>query len=460
MKFFLHKFQYPVLLIFSVVLIIGSGVFAYRTILIPDVSVKAELTIVSAEDAKGFDYEVIYTDAGYQPDVLEVPLGSRVAFRNTSDIPMLTASDPHPLHSDFSQFDSRRAYDKGDAYIFRFNTAGTFGYHNHEKSNHRGIIRVVGPANSSPNIDKTKEGQRAVRDKYLVMLNQNDPSSIFTMIDAIEANGALARDCHDMSHDLGHRAYELFGFSGAMTFSNPARLGHTSVDDICAGGYMHGILEEVFLHQPQLRDQPGPICASIPKVNRDSCFHGVGHGLMFVNERNVPASLNHCRSLELQLDMLRCFEGVWMEMFWGDTSHAGSDSLGWTLQTPLVPCMNAAEDEKPSCFLYAHLGYLRNHPRDFTGAVDLCTKSELVPKDAQFCMKGIGITMMKHFTSQHLERSEQLVTKLNYWEKYAYYQGVIGYARLSGVAETKLITFCALLKTDSEICNAVIENGT
>jgi hypothetical protein len=53
-----------------------------------------------------------------------------------------------------------------------------------------------------------------------------------------------------------------------MTFSDPQRLSHPSADDICAGGYMHGILEELFLHQPELKDNPG--CSTRGKMSPPS----------------------------------------------------------------------------------------------------------------------------------------------------------------------------------------------
>jgi plastocyanin len=404
-----------------------------------------------------FDYEIVYTSNGYSPSFLKVPLGSRVAFKNASKIPMWTASDPHPTHTDYSGFDARKDYKNGEIYIFKFTKTGTFSFHNHERSLDRGIIQVYDPKNPLTNIDKTKEGQRVVRDKYLNMFISNQPASIFTVIDKIEADPVLSKDCHDMSHDLGHKAYELYGFSGAMTFSDPQRLSHPSADDICAGGYMHGILEELFLHQPELKDNPGPICAGIPEINRASCFHGVGHGLMFVDQRNVTISLSTCRQLKSS-DIYRCFEGVWMEMFWGLTDHSGGDSLGWTVDKPLEPCIEAKADEKPTCFLYAHLGYLRTHHADFAGALSLCTNNNLSDADENFCLKGIGITMMKHVTSHHLENSEALVAGLNDDKKYAYYQGVVGYARLSNVSEQALQTFCSNLQTDTAICQAVVKN--
>lgn len=412
----------------------------------------------AAAQVPAFDYEILYSDDGYTPDVLEVPIGSRVAFKNASLFPMWTASDPHPIHSDFSVFDSKRDYLNGETYVFRFTTPGTFGFHNHEKSLHRGTIRVIDPENLLPKIDKTKESQRAARDKFLDLLDESDPNSVFTVIDTIEADNGISRDCHDIAHDIGHRAYELFGFSGAMTFSNPDHLSHTSVDDLCAGGYMHGILEELFLHQPELEKEPGNICTAIPDVNRDSCFHGVGHGLMFIHKRDLQDSLAACRKINDPTYNSRCFEGVFMELFWGNTEHAGADSLGWTIEKPLVPCVNANQDEKPACFLYAHLGYLRTHHYDFQKVVPLCTESGLNPSDTHFCLKGFGITMMKHFTSHRLEQAEQLVGKLNNEERYAYYMGIIGYARLSNVSEKELQRFCGLLKHDGDICRSVMRD--
>ena len=413
-------------------------------------------TIKSATE---FDYEVVYSATGYSPNLLEVPVGSWVAFKNTTEIPMWTASDPHPVHTDFSEFDAQKEFSKNQSYVFQFNRPGTFSYHNHDKSIDRGIIRVTDKNNPLPQIDKTKESQRAVRNKLLAMLDQKDPESIFKMIDYIAKNPALAKDCHDVSHDLGHKAYELFGFSTAMTFNSPTHLGHTSVDDICAGGYMHGIMEELFLNQPELKNHLDTICSSIPIINRDSCYHGIGHSLMFISKRDVQGSLEGCRSINNTIYTRRCYEGVWMELFWGDTDHAGANSLGWDPQKPLDSCINAREDEKPDCFLYAHLGYLRTHPKDFAGVKDLCIKNGLDQWNTRYCLRGIGITMMKHFTSHHLELTESLVEGLGYWQKYSYYEGVIGYARLSSVSKKSLESFCGNLKTDTEVCLAVLNSG-
>ena len=151
---------------------------------------------------------------------------------NLSQFPMWTASDPHPLHTDYDIFDAKKTIHPGDIYAFRFVDTGTYAWHNHEKSDHRGIVRVFDPKNPLISIDKTKKELRETRDRFLSMLDPQDDTSITHMINTLEADTKLSRNCHDMSHDLGHRAYKLFGFSRAMTFGSGAE--NTSVDDICA----------------------------------------------------------------------------------------------------------------------------------------------------------------------------------------------------------------------------------
>jgi plastocyanin len=145
--------------------------------------------------SKTKDYKIVYTNEGYQPNFLEIPIGSKVTFENSSDLPMWTASDPHPKHTDFSVFDAKKDYQKGESYRFQFPKAGTFAFHNHEKSLHRGIIRVIDPEHPLPNIDKTLAFQLEIQEKLLGLLKPHDPSSIFTVIDTIEADGALSNDC-------------------------------------------------------------------------------------------------------------------------------------------------------------------------------------------------------------------------------------------------------------------------
>lgn len=111
-----------------------------------------------------------------------------------------------------------------------------------------------------------------------------------------------------MAHDLGHRAYELFGFSRALVFDGSDPVAMTSVDDICAGGYMHGVLEELFLNRPELVEQSDHVCDGVSADGRGSCFHGVGHGIMFSQKRDLKKSLESCNKLSSTVDAHRCYE--------------------------------------------------------------------------------------------------------------------------------------------------------
>ena len=398
------------------------------------------------------DVQVLYAADGFAPRLLDVPLGARVAFKNMTSEPLWTASDPYPTHADYPEFNAGKIFNVGETYVFQFERAGTFGYDNDEKTTDRGFIHVTDPNASTTEIDSVPVGQRATRDKLLALFQPGDLDSIFAVFDAIQADPALSMNCHEIGHDLGHRAYELYGFSGAMTFNNPDRLSHASVEEICAGGYMHGVLEELFYHQPELKNDPGAMCADVPAQNRGTCFHGIGHALMFVNKRDVAASLAGCRSLALSADTHRCFEGVWMELFWGTTEHSGPNTLGWNFDEPLAPCVATQSDAKPACFLYAAFGYLRVHPKDYAGAVNLCTINKLDDGDAAYCLQGIGIASVGHFGGKNLEQAETFVAGLNDAQKIAFYDGLMGYGLLSGITRDDLTATCNAMKTDQSLC--------
>ncbi|MDO8610218.1 MAG: cupredoxin domain-containing protein [bacterium] len=83
-----------------------------------------------------------YTDLGYDPKTLSISVGQTVKFTNDSSVDVWTASDPHPIHTNFSEFDQKSAGGNGTTYQFTFNKAGSYQYHNHRNPNHKGVIIV------------------------------------------------------------------------------------------------------------------------------------------------------------------------------------------------------------------------------------------------------------------------------------------------------------------------------
>ncbi|MBI4050071.1 MAG: hypothetical protein HY398_01335 [Candidatus Doudnabacteria bacterium] len=74
---------------------------------------------------------VDYTDAGFSPAVIRIDVDDAVVFTNGSAHPMWVASDPHPVHSAYPQFNAKKGYAPGESYVFPFRQAGSWTYHNH-----------------------------------------------------------------------------------------------------------------------------------------------------------------------------------------------------------------------------------------------------------------------------------------------------------------------------------------
>jgi plastocyanin len=88
------------------------------------------------------DETVVYTNSGFSPVNLTVKRGTTVIFRNDSSGQLWVASDPHPVHTDLSSFDSRQGIAPGESFRYTFNETGTWGYHNHLDSGDEGTVTV------------------------------------------------------------------------------------------------------------------------------------------------------------------------------------------------------------------------------------------------------------------------------------------------------------------------------
>lgn len=86
---------------------------------------------------------VRYTNAGYEPSLLSVPVGTMVQFVNESDDEMWVASNEHPAHTDLPTFDQFGLSPKGSTYMYVFDKAGSWAYHDHLNPEREGVIEVI-----------------------------------------------------------------------------------------------------------------------------------------------------------------------------------------------------------------------------------------------------------------------------------------------------------------------------
>ena len=95
------------------------------------------------EELKKQDLTIVYTNEGYFPNELKVKKGETVKFVNMSDRMVWTASDEHPAHTIYPEFDQKTVAGRGNEYTFKFDRVGTWGFHNHANASQIGKVIVT-----------------------------------------------------------------------------------------------------------------------------------------------------------------------------------------------------------------------------------------------------------------------------------------------------------------------------
>ena len=201
------------------------------------------------------------------------------------------------------------------------------------------------------------------------------------------ADTALGGVCHAISHDLGHQALELAGGKPgkALTVRN----------DVCGGGFTHGVIEDALASSKDPGRDLLKICA--PEQG-GSCFHGVGHGVMFATGLDVARSLDLCDFAPKEILSVRCGEGVFMQLFSADVAGghaAGKGSNPQTVDTARATCAGVRMPYAGSCWFYAPTLWLAETPDDFAGAMQWCAEASS-NFGQQLCAKGVGSRTIKY----------------------------------------------------------------
>ncbi len=100
-------------------------------------------TFSGEADIMGKVYEVKYDGTAFSPNKLTVKVGDTVVFKNNSTSAFWPASGPHPTHTNYPEFDAKKAIPAGGTYSFVFTKVGTWPYHNHLNATQFGSITVT-----------------------------------------------------------------------------------------------------------------------------------------------------------------------------------------------------------------------------------------------------------------------------------------------------------------------------
>jgi plastocyanin len=373
------------------------------------------------------------TKDGFEPRSVEIQAGDAVVFENVDDEGHWPASDSHPTHEEYSEFDPKKPIQPNTEWSFTFDKPGKWEYHDHmnpylmgeviveegkapDASGHGGLFPALGAffANAyeaavsalvgqgedsasagggeepGASADENSGGLSDERyterkDELLTLVREENPRvALDRMREEIETNDALSRSCHALVHEVGREAYEKYGdFGEAMKYR----------DELCNSGYLHGIIESKFSQSEDVFADMETMCDRYEPGSYMSwqCYHGIGHGAMFYTSNDLPRSLEMCDGFESDFGRSSCANGVFMENF--NTEQKDHVSRYLKESDPFYPCMKQADRHKADCYLYAPTYFLVLNQDDYAAALDWCKGAEAAFE--QTCARGVGSQMMK-----------------------------------------------------------------
>jgi len=133
-----------VLLGFGAVLLAAISLFVYIILAKPELLADSNVTSEPLPQAV-----VTYDEEnGFVPNEIAVSVGESVIFKNNrASQPMYVATDPHPAHSDYPEFETMIALagaypEIGQDFTFTFKKPGRWWYHDHADPDMTGVIVV------------------------------------------------------------------------------------------------------------------------------------------------------------------------------------------------------------------------------------------------------------------------------------------------------------------------------
>lgn len=88
-------------------------------------------------------HKMVLGEDGYEPRDITITVGDSVEFSTIGDKPYWPASNVHPTHRIYSEFDPKEPVQPEDVWQFTFDQAGEWRYHDHLAPFYTGVITVV-----------------------------------------------------------------------------------------------------------------------------------------------------------------------------------------------------------------------------------------------------------------------------------------------------------------------------
>ncbi len=427
-------------------------------------------------------YTITVRTNGFTPDALTIPAGSTVRFAGKGDRAFWPASNFHPSHKLYPEFDARTPIAATASWSFTFDTPGIWRFHDHLNSRSVGTITVrQTPFVKTKNLCqgdiallpvKVQEGCW-IQEIESILAAQGLDRAFERFGQLYETKPAFSSDCHDVTHLLGEAAYRAYVQDGAIVTSQKT--------SFCGYGFYHGFIEALLFTtgnfnqaKSYCRDVQKELAKTIVSPNAIyACYHGLGHGTFDTqnfsqwgnDEKMLTGAINVCEEVtrgEEEELVKQCASGVFNALAnaYGNKSY----NLSYDDRRPFRSCeIQTNIRYKEACYREVASAYIRTtFPRREEALLTISHIPDAVGADAtMFAYMSdearLGIDTMtsekfadvcRRLPSDHLRRScvEGVVAGLFLWGK-------------PGAEEEKAIAFCrqpAISRLHKEACYSYV----
>lgn len=282
------------------------------------------------------------TENGFEPRVVTIHENSTPLFVNEDKVDHWPASNPHPTHDLYPEFDPQKPIAPGSSWPFKLKRAGEWKYHDHLNPHIRGTLIVQSEKENTETKDENifvkiftgiKDWFTNFMDKFSASLMKNkqsfstnkkeDPLLVWNNLkEKYKGQSGSTGNVHDQAHLIGGLIYDSEGLSGLSKCSPEF-----------AFGCFHGFLDKAFQKNLDKLELAEKSCRNLGEGGPSaSCIHGIGHGVAsFYQTADLKASLSSCKRLSAQ-SLQYCFDGVFMEF------ERSAPQTFYSKENPYYPC--------------------------------------------------------------------------------------------------------------------------
>ncbi len=235
-------------------------------------------------------------------------------------------------------------------------------------------------------------------EKYIEIIDKSNLVTALKIFDQDLKNDKNFQEvCHPIAHQIGIYSYNKFGIKKVLA----------NRVDTCGSGYVHGSIEKFIETHPKFEIKK--VCLS----GDLHCYHGLGHGLMLIHNKNPKTSLNKCDSLRDIKARYNCYDGVWMEYFGDGTDQKTSQLVD--SKNPSKICEIVNPKYRVNCYFYLPRYYLSINKDDLNEVENICRKIK-ISDTRNYCFKGLGSSFAKAHLGNKAD-SQNYFNKLNQQNK-------------------------------------------